>query len=101
MFSPMDPEEEITVGFNFSNVTKNVSSPTIEVSIISGTDDNPNPNHILDETPQIYQNNIVLQRIKGVIEGVNYQLRCKVIAENGDVIIHTDSLPVRNAPYIG
>jgi|SRR5687768_11501163 len=97
MFSVMDPEEEVTIGFNFANLTTSVTNPVIEVAVVKGTDENASL--IFDETPQIFNSTLVLQRIKNVKDGVNYQFRCKIVAENGDVLVLVDTLPVRTAPY--
>lgn len=99
MFTSKDPEETITITFDFSNITKEVFNPEIDVSVVSGTDENASD--ILYLAPQIYQRNKVLQRIISGVDIVDYQFRCKVTTANDDIIVHTETLPVRTAPYIG
>lgn len=99
MLSTKDPRETITITFDFSAVAKIISTATVSVSVHSGTDENPTS--ILEDTPQILNNNKVLQQFKDGINEVNYLLTVSAISETGEQFIHTDILRVRSEPYIG
>lgn len=99
MLSTKDPRETITITFDFSAVAKIISEATITVSVYSGTDENPTS--ILEDTPQILNNNKVLQQFKNGINEVNYLLTVSALSETGEQFIHTDILRVRSEPYTG
>lgn len=99
MLSSKDPRETITVTFDLASLTKVVVSAEIDVSIYSGIDENPND--IKEDTPQILENNKVLQSFTGGINGVNYLLTVTALSDTGEVFIHTDILRVRTQPYVG
>jgi hypothetical protein len=99
MFSSKDPEEKITITFDFSDLAESVSDPVITVVDVNNIDSVPSD--ILFSSPQVIQSNKVCQSIIDGINLSNYQFRCKVTTNTGDILIHTDILPVRTAPYIG
>lgn len=99
MLSTKDPRETITITFDFSAVAKVISTATVSVSTNFGVDDNPQA--ILEDTPQILNNNKVLQQFKDGINEVNYLLTVFALSETGEQFIHTDILRVRTEPYIG
>lgn len=99
MLSTKDPRETITITFDFSAVAKIISIATVTVSVHLGTD--ANPSDILEDTPQIANNNKVLQQFKNGLNEVNYLLTVSAISETGEQFIHTDILRVRSEPYIG
>lgn len=99
MLSTKEPRESITITFDFSSIAKIISEATVTVSVQSGTDENPT--NILEDTPQIANNNKVLQRIVEGVDGVNYLLTVMAISDTGEEFIHTDVLRVRQEPFTG
>lgn len=92
MFDPKDPEEEITITFDYSAAGDSVSDPDVSVRLIKGID--PNPSAILSGAPVI-SGAYVLQKVIGGISGCDYQLRCLADVENARPII-IKVLPVRS-----
>jgi hypothetical protein len=99
MLSTKDPRETITITFDFSAVAKIISTATVTVSVHLGTDDNPQA--ILEDTPQILNNNKVLQQFRNGFNEVNYLITVSALSETGEQFIHTDILRVRSEPYTG
>ncbi len=94
MLSYKDPDEVITLTFDFSALTPSVSSPVISISVLSGID--ATPNSIVSGSAQIAGGKI-LQAIAGGIDGVVYKLKCQIDAPGGSRYVLAANLPVKTA----
>ena len=95
ILSDKDPSEIITVTFDFSDVAQSLSSPVVDVTVLSGVAD-ADPSAILADEPSV-SGTTVLQRITGGQSGTLYQLRCAVIDADGEKYVLTAALPVRRS----
>lgn len=93
MFSPKDPEEAVTLTFDFTRLTALPSSPVFEVEVVQGHD--PNPQNILDFLPYV-EGAKVRQRVAGGVADCTYNVRCKVSAPDGSIYVLAGELPVIN-----
>jgi len=76
MFSPISPNETVTLTFNFSNLCTAIAAiDSVNVTLLSGTD--PNPAHIKNAAPVISGTN-VLQSVSGCISGCTYKINVLV-----------------------
>lgn len=95
ILSDKDPDEIITVTFDFSDVAQSLSSPVVEVTALSGVAD-ADPSAILADDPLV-SGITVMQRVSGGQAGTLYQLRCTAIDADGEKYVLTAALPVRTA----
>jgi len=93
-FSPIEPDEERTVAFEFGPGLTTVSAPTITVSLFSGED--VDASTMLLGSPSV-SGSTVLQRIRGRIDGNDYALECRVTS-GLDAYTIDAILPVRARP---
>jgi len=95
-FDPLEPDEERNVAFDFSKNggLVSVSAPTITVSVLSGTDATPGAS--LVGSPAV-AGAVVMQRVRGRLDGVEYVIECRVSAASGIYTINS-LLPVRVGP---
>lgn len=75
MFSPKDPNEVVTVTFDFTNLASSVSVSSVNVTVMSGTDGNPNA---MKSGAATTSGAKVLQSITGGISGNAYKITCTV-----------------------
>ncbi len=79
---PKDWEEQFAVDFQFHHVHSAITSATVTVQLLAGTD--PSPEDFADGAPQI-DGTTVYQRVKKGVSGCTYKLRCKAVnANSGD-----------------
>lgn len=90
--SPKDPQEVITVTFDFSALAASVSSPTVTVSRVAGNAD-ASPSSMLSGSPQV-SGAQVLQKITGGINGTTYDLKCLATLPDGSIEALGDKLYV-------
>lgn len=76
MFDPKDPQETITVTFDYSALGDIVENPAVTVRVLVGVDSNPSA--VLYGSPIIEDNNKVLQGVTGGVRGCLYEFRCMV-----------------------
>ena len=98
-----DPQEEVTVLFDFSSATESVVAPTVTAVVkwnATETTPDPTPGAILFGSPQISVDNPahVLHKVVGGLHLHDYGLRCVAEAENGDDLLVVMILPVRSLP---
>lgn len=93
-FSPIEPDEERTVAFEFGPGLTTVSAPTISVSLFSGED--VDAATMLLGSPSV-SGSSVLQRIRGRLDGVDYAIECRVTSGLDNYTIDA-ILPVRSRP---
>lgn len=88
-------EESIVLGFDFSRESAAVETASVEVTAETGTDGNPLS--LLYGAAQIDAGKpaLVLQRVAGGVDQVNYRLRCTVTTIEGDTLSCDVILPVR------
>ena len=93
-FDPKDPEEIITVTFDFSAVAVAPINAVMEVSVASGLADS-SPASILSGTPTI-NGAVVTQKIINGQAGTTYLIRCRIDANDGSGsrYVARDLLPV-------
>lgn len=70
---PKDVAEAYAVEFKFDRVLASVTSATVTVSLLAGTD--PDPGSLLDGAAQS-SGMSVYQRIKSGVAGCTYKLKC-------------------------
>ncbi|SEO63963.1 hypothetical protein [Nitrosovibrio sp. Nv6] len=91
MFASKDPEENITLTFDFSALAASIANPEITIEVVSGTD--ADAQAMLSGAAQV-DGNKVLQRVTGGVDGVDYHLRCT--GESGaDKLVIPETLRVR------
>lgn len=91
-----DPAGVILVEFDFSADATIVTTPVVTITVAAGTD--PDPSLMLVGAPTV-SGAIVLQRIQGGLNGVDYALQC--VADNGsDHYVIDAILPVRVRPAL-
>lgn len=88
---PKDPAEAYAVEFDFSSVLDSISSATVTVSVIGGTD--VDASELLLGMPQISSAK-VFQRVHGGVGGCIYKLRCEA-TDGASIFATTCALPVR------
>lgn len=93
--STKDPEEIVTVTFDFTDLATSVASPVITCSVFSGQSDQASQ-AMVSGLPQV-SGLTVLQRIVGGIDGNTYKLRCRIDDADGERWILSDVLTVRSA----
>ena len=91
-----DPAESIVIHFDFSSELTAIDTAAMSVAIC-GDGADPAIADIRDGPHQI-SGTSVLQRVGLGVAGVNYTMRC-VATRGDDVIVRSDIMPVRNAPY--
>ncbi len=94
-FSPKDPAEVLTLGFDFgallaSGVT--LSAPVVTISVRGGVD--ASPGAVLSGGASL-NGSTVLQRVAGGVAGVTYLLRAQADASDGSRYVLVGLLPVR------
>lgn len=87
-----DPDEIITVEFDFTALAASVSSPVITVVASYGKDD-PSASAMLSGAPSVTGAE-VRQKIIGGQPGTTYTLRCVADAADGSRYVLTAALPV-------
>lgn len=92
-FSTKDPDEDVTVEFDFVDFGT-PSAPDIEIGVIAGAD--ATPEAIRLGSPSIIGTK-VYQRITGGIDEVEYELRCFGAIGQDRVLIDA-ILPIRRRP---
>lgn len=93
--SDKDPEETITVTFDFSSASETLTGATWAISAIAGRDD-ATSSAILDSIPTML-GPLVMQRITGGQDGTTYALRCVASDASGQVLVLTAALKVQTA----
>lgn len=93
MFSAKDPLETITLTFDYTAAGTTVTSPAVTVRVVKGID--ASPQNMLSGSPQILDNNKVLQSVIGGLNGCDYEFRCLATVGANRPLIH-DTLPVRS-----
>lgn len=89
--SSKDPEEIVTVVFDFAALTATVATPVVTMAVVSGTD--ANPSAMLSGSPTVVGAE-VHQKIVGGLSGVTYSLRCRADAADGSRFVLADELIV-------
>lgn len=92
-FSQKDPEEIITVTFDFSAITLTPSNPVVSAVAAGGKDDT-SPSAILSGVP-VVSGATVLQKIVAGQSGTTYSIRCRIDAPDGSRYVLTELLPVQ------
>lgn len=95
-FSPKDPAEVVTLGFDFAALAPGLalSAPAVSATVATGTD--AAPAALLSGAATI-EGTRVLQRVQGGLAGVTYTLRAQVDAADGSRWVLAGLLPVRVA----
>ena len=70
---PKDHAERYAIEFQYSATMSAITSATVTVQLLAGTD--ATPDDLLDGDPQI-SGTIVYQRVKAGVSGCTYKLRC-------------------------
>ncbi|MGE0358670.1 MAG: hypothetical protein AB7P08_17340 [Burkholderiales bacterium] len=98
-FDPKDPEEIITLTFDFKAALalETISPPpVVSVSVVAGVD--ASPGALLNGAPQLdVDSKMVMQSVKAGLDGVDYLVRCKAPTTGGQVFVLARTLPVRIA----
>jgi len=94
-FSPKDPAEIITLGFDFAALTSTPSSPVFTVTRLAGAAD-PDPSALKSGAASI-SGTKALQKIVGGVSGCRYLIECQVDAPDGSRYVLTGVLPVVEA----
>lgn len=93
MFSPKDPEEIITVTFDFSNVVADTpTAAAVTAAVASGPDDAAVA-AMVSGSPSI-SGALVRQRIINGKAGTTYSIRCRIDTPDGSRYVLSDLLPV-------
>lgn len=93
--SAKDPEEIVTVTFDFTDLATSVANPTITCSVYSGKSDQASQD-MVSGIPQVL-GLTVLQRIVGGVAGNTYKLRCRIDDGDGERWVVSDTLLVASA----
>lgn len=93
---PKDHEERYAIEFQYTSVLSAITSATVTVQLLAGTD--ATPDDLLDGAPQI-SGTSVYQRIKAGVAGCTYKLRCTATDSGaaGETYVLTASLGVVTA----
>ena len=89
-WEPKDPAEKFAVSFDFSAEMTTITSATITVQTLRGTD--VSPQDVLDGAAQI-SGTTVLQRVKDGTHKATYKLRCEA-TDGTETWVITQALPV-------
>lgn len=89
--SSKDPQERVTVTFDFSNVETAIAGPQVTVFEKGTTIDKTTD--MVSGSAQV-TGNVVRQLIQGGESGKSYDVRCKVIAAD-EILVAKDVLPVK------
>ena len=92
VFPDKDPEETITVTFDFSAVAATIASATVAALAAQGLDD-PAAAAMLSGQASI-AGPLVIQRVTGGLSGTTYILRCVANDADGEVHVLSAALPV-------
>lgn len=92
-FSAKDPDEIITVTFDFAALTSGVLSNALVTAEVESGNADPAAAALVNGAPTVSGSKI-LQRIVGGISGSKYSLRCRVDAADGSRYVLSDSLEV-------
>lgn len=95
LVEPKDPQETITVGFDFSEVTTTPTSPTVSVSVRLGNETTPT---LLASGSPVISGAVVYQRFVGGADPIDYNLKCLATTPSGDRLSVDCVLAVRNRP---
>lgn len=93
---PKDVGEKYAVEFQFPSVLSAITSATVTVQLLAGTD--ATPGDLLDGDPQI-NGTSVYQRVKAGVSGCTYKLRCTATDSGaaGETYVLTASIGVMTA----
>jgi hypothetical protein len=94
---PKDPDEVITLGFDFSHVTDTPSNPDIRVRVRWGTETAPT---LTKSGPAYIEGPVVYQRFVAGAALHDYDLRCLAYTPTGDRLSVDSVLPVRVRPVV-
>lgn len=89
-FSPKDPQERVTLTFNFSALLSAITAVEVDCSVAQGVD--AGAAALLDGAA-VTSGAIVYQGIKAGLDGVLYRVRCKATGPEG-VFVLVGQLPV-------
>lgn len=93
---PKDPDEIITVGFDFSGVTSGApSAPSISIGVRWGSETTPT---LLASGSPTINGTTVFQRFTGGAPLHDYNLKCLATVSTGDRFAVDCVLPVRTRP---
>lgn len=95
MLSDKDPEEIITVTFDFTALGETVSSAAVSIKLAAGGSD-ATASTMLLSAPALDASK-VNQRVQGGKAGSSYELRCKATMASGLVYVLPAILPVKRA----
>lgn len=90
-----DPEEIITITWDFSGLSDEIVSALLTASVLSGLND-ITPQSILYGQKGI-AGPCIMQRLSGGQDDTTYALRCKATDADGSIYVQTAALPVRVA----
>ncbi|HEU4830679.1 MAG TPA: hypothetical protein VFS65_00730 [Candidatus Saccharimonadales bacterium] len=96
MFDPKDPQETITLAFDYSAIGDVVTNPVVTIKVVSGIDTDPSA--MLSGLPQISDDNIVLQKVIGGISGCKYKFRCLATVLGNKALVE-EILPVQTGCF--
>lgn len=93
---PKDAGEKYAIEFQYSSVLAAITSATVTVQLLAGTD--ANSDDLLDGAPQI-SGTSVYQRVKAGVSGCTYKLRCTATDSGaaGETYVLTASIGVVTA----
>lgn len=94
-FSAKDPDEIVTLAFDFANLTSGPLTPAVTAAWHTGEAD-ATPSAILSGSPTISTTKI-LQQVKLGNAGTDYLLRCEIDTADGSHYVLSGVLPVRAA----
>lgn len=95
-FDDKDPAATVWCEFDFARLAEAVTSPSITITVVSGTD--PGPDLALEGAATVVGAK-VLQRVSGGLDGVVYALECT--ANDGDAVLTLEALlPVIDRPKV-
>lgn len=94
-FSPKDPDEIVTLAFDFANLTSAPLAPVVTCARHSGADDAA-PSAVLSGSPQISGAKI-LQQVQAGTHGTDYLMRCEVDTAEGQRYVIAGVMPVKTA----
>ncbi|MEY2654811.1 MAG: hypothetical protein RLZZ524_1839 [Pseudomonadota bacterium] len=95
---PKDPGEILTIPFRYKKLARSLSSPTVSVTVLAGTDANPQAFLLGTAAVDPADPTQVLQQVQGGVPGVIYGLRCLATTEKGERVAATGSIRVSNLP---
>ena len=92
---PKDPDEKITIGFDYSHVTPTPSNPSFEVALRWGSE---SPVTLVVEGNPNIDGDKVYQRFVGGADMNDYNVKCFCDTPSGDRIAVDCVLAVRTRP---